>query len=198
MLDTYEISGAAYTFLNTFLLLISRNSNCTHTVLHRYMHKPLLSQTNNPPILLDVRVPLLALMFLQLYGYPCHPLPPSGPHASEKAPHRLTYTAPGVGPYWLHCAMTLLAGCRLLMAPSRNWDASRVTSVSAKIPDFGSSCFQSKVSSLLSQIFMLLFYFFSCCFFVSKRSLKFPDYSLIWVMITFPFNIISFGHLLSR
>lgn len=102
----------------------------------------------------------------------------------------------------VHRAVGLLPGCRLLTASdgeaalsglSRGWGAGRVTSGSAK-PGFGSCCFQSKVSPFLLEIFMLLFYFFASCCFVSETSLKFPDFCLIRVMVTFPFNTISFGH----
>lgn len=207
MLGPYEISVTTYTFLKSPLLLISRNSDRTHartyTQSQGYMHKPLLSQDKqHPPHPSGSKgSPTYTYVSPALWVPVPTPTTLWSTHQREIT-HRLMYTAPGPDPCWLHHAVALLPGCRLLTASdgeaalsgvSRGWDAGRVTSGSAK-PGFGSSCFQSKVSPLLLEIFMLLFYFFASCCFVSETSLKFPDYCLIRVMVTFPFNVIGFGH----
>lgn len=144
------------------------------------MHKPVLSQDKHPlPHPSRSKCSPTCTYVSPALWVPVPPPPSSGPHAGEKASHRLTYMAPGAGPYWQHHAVTLLAGCRLLTAPdreidlyglSRSQDAGRVTSGSVK-PGFDYCVFALTDLSSLLQIFMLLWYFLSGWFLPLPQSL---------------------------
>lgn len=165
--------------------------------IHVYA-KILPSQEKQFSLHLSGKVPLFAHVLLQPLGYPHHILQPTGHTVGRKHPTS-SHKLPGVGPSgWTYA---LLAGCRLLSIQQEGCSVWPKQESRCQQGDFCQCqlltwCLWSKVCPLLLQIFILLF--FKCFFFVSRTSLKFPDYCLLWVMVMFLFSISDSGHLLSR